>query len=106
MRTLRAYLFPGEAETDPGFREEVDRASVRALRTIGWINLLMPTTGLVVHVLAQWIEPIQHNPVYPWTVLAFLILGGATLSLAEIDGRARAGALADACQWVFVRRRW
>ncbi|MCB1018682.1 MAG: HAMP domain-containing histidine kinase [Acidobacteria bacterium] len=93
LRTLQGYLFPGEAEKDPGFRAEVDRASVRALRTIGWINLLMPTTGLVVHVLAQWIEPIQHNPVYPWAVLAFLMLGGATLALAET-------------QWARTRARW
>ncbi len=82
-QTLWGYLFPGAAERDPGFRGEVDRVSLRALRTIAWINMIMPATGVLVHIAAQLIEPVEHRQVYSWNVLLFLLLGGATLWLSR-----------------------
>ena len=78
-----SYVFPGAAERDPGFRAEIERLSVRALRTIGWINLIMPTIGMLVHMFAQWLEPLDHAQVFVWNVLLFFALGGVTLFIAN-----------------------
>ena len=83
LNTVRSYLAPGAAERDPGFRAEVERLGLRALRTIGWINLIMPATGVLVHVAAQFLEPVAHRTVYSWSVIVFFVLGGTTLLIAR-----------------------
>jgi signal transduction histidine kinase len=93
LEALRDYLFPGEAERDPGFRAEVERLSLRALRTIGWINLIMPATGAIVHVTAQILEPVEHRNVYSWSVALFFLLGGTTLLIARSEWARRRARL-------------
>lgn len=38
-RPWRAYLFPGEAENDPGFLQEVHRIARTGLRVAGWVGI-------------------------------------------------------------------
>lgn len=38
-RPLRAYLFPGDAENDPGFRQEIQRIACTGLRVGGWVGI-------------------------------------------------------------------
>ena len=48
---IRDFLWPQDAETDEGFRAEVDRVARRGLRVIAWIEIVMPLLGLSVLVI-------------------------------------------------------
>ena len=45
--------------------------------------MIMPATGIVVHVAAQLIEPLELRQIYGWNVLLFVLLGGSTLLLVR-----------------------
>jgi len=99
LRRGVGYLFPGEAERDPGFRAEIERLSVRALWAIGYINLVMPMVGFLFHSIVQVFEPDQPRPL--WSLVAFPSIGLLVLATARWSwGRRRARVLA--LLWGFV----
>lgn len=93
------YIFPGEAERDPGFRTEIERLSLRALYAIGCINLVMPMVGFLFHWTLQSIEP--QRPQALWTLAAFPAIGLLVLASSTWPwGRRHARLLA--LLWGFV----
>lgn len=93
LRRGKGYIFPGDAERDPGFRSEVERLSVRALWVIGLTNLVMPVLGLVFHSIVQVIEQVPAPGM--WSVAVFPFMGLAAIAVARTEfGRRRARLLA------------
>ena len=58
---------PAKPQSDPGFRAEIERLSVRAL--IGLTNLVMPLLGFLFHSVVQLIEQIPAPGM--WSVAVF-----------------------------------
>ncbi len=81
MRRGARYIFPGEAERDPGFRAEIERLAVRGLWAIGLITLAMPLVSFVFHAIVQIVEPI--DPPGGWTLAAFPALGLLAMATAR-----------------------
>ncbi len=99
LRRGGGYVFPGDAERDPGFRAEIERLSIRALWAIGFINLVMPIVGFLFHWILQAIEPVQPRAL--WTLGAFPAIGLLALASAKWPwGRRRARLLS--LIWGFV----
>lgn len=54
---LKAFLFPGKAEDDPQFAEEIQRRSVRGLYIIAGVTGFMPVMGVTFHAIMDIFEP-------------------------------------------------
>ncbi|MBI1354305.1 MAG: hypothetical protein GC160_08160 [Acidobacteria bacterium] len=86
-------VFPGAAEKDPAFRAEIDRLSVRALWTIGWINLVVPVVAVLFHSITELVEPQGRRGL--WSLTVFPFVGLLAMSIAKWPwGRSHARALA------------
>lgn len=67
---LKAFLFPGKAEDDPQFAEEIQRRSVRGLYIIAGVTGLLPPMGVLFHIVMDLFEP---QPLPPFAGGAILI---------------------------------
>ncbi len=88
----KAFLLPGDAEQDPGFRRQIDRLGLRGLYIIAGVTAGMPILGYVFHTLADLIEPRYAG--HP----KLLVLGGLLAFAGMIFAAART-------QWVRARGR-
>lgn len=90
---LKGFLFPGKAEKDPGFKEEIRRRSVRGLYIVAGVTAIMPVLGVLFHILADLYDPMPMAS--PLFTIALLALAGATLTAALTSwGRRHARPLA------------
>ena len=93
MGKLRAWILPGEAERDPGFRQEIERLNVRALLIISGVCVIMPSTAILFHGIAELFEPAPRPPGWfvPFTFAVAAIVAG----LSRLDwGRRHARMIA------------
>lgn len=99
LRRSAGYVFPGEAERDPGFRAEIERLSIRGLWVIGIVDLVMPLLGSLFHSLAQMVERVPV-PVR-WTAVVFPIIGILVMASTRWEWSRRHARLL-ALLWGFV----
>lgn len=96
---LREWLFPHAAERDPGFKEEIQRLSVRSLYIIAGVNIGMPAAAYVFHGIADIFEPIYAESPSSLLVHAAMALG--LLCLARVRAVHRwARPIALASGWI------
>ena len=96
LREVQDFLLPTEAERDEGFHAEVERLGRRALRVIGWVEIVMPVIGIAAHV--AFIQQITWFPCPFWPTVLSMLLGVATLKSADAlwaNGHSRLVALAS-----------
>ena len=99
LRSGVGYVFPGEAERDPGFRAEIERLSVRGLWVIGIVDLGMPLLGFLFHAIAQIWDPLPLPGM--WSFYVFVSMGALILVSTRFSWtRRRARPLA--LLWGFV----
>ena len=90
---LKAFLFPGEAEQDPHFKDEIRRRSLLGLYIICGVTAIMPVLGYFLHILANLSKPAQIR--FPIAPLLLLGLGGAMFAVTRTKwGSRRARPLA------------
>lgn len=92
---MAGFLFPGDAEKDPGFREEIRHRSLRGVYIIAGVTAFMPFLSLLVHGLVSLVapEPQTSSP----SKLALLTLAGCALAATRTEqGRRHARPLAFA----------
>lgn len=54
---LAGFLFPGSAEDDPGFREEIRNRSLRGVYIIAGVTAFLPFLSLLLHSFASLVDP-------------------------------------------------
>ena len=95
VSALAEFLFPGKAEEDPGFRDEIRHRSLRGVYILVGVTAFMPFLSLLFHGLANLFEP-EPQTSSP-SRLALLTLAGCTLAAARTArGREHARPLAFA----------
>jgi len=98
---IRGFLMPGGAEEDEGFRAEIERQGRRALRIIGWVEILMPVAGTALYL--AWMPDGRQSVHQFWGALAQVVTGILTLGAARTAwGSERARAIAVASGLVTV----
>jgi len=80
---LRGWLFPHAAERDPGFKDEIQRLSVRSLYIIAAVNVLIPCAAMLFHGIANIFEPLEDRG--PASLLVHAIMAAVLLVLARIE---------------------
>ena len=75
---LKAFFFPGEAERDAGFKDEIRSRSILGLYIIAGVTAIMPVLGYILHVASNLSEPGQIG--FPAAPLLLLGLGGVMFS--------------------------
>jgi signal transduction histidine kinase len=89
------FLFPGDAERDPGFKEEIRQRSLRGVYIIAGVTAFMPFLALLFHGLASLFEPEPQTSSPSRLVL--LTLAGCVLAATRTElGRRHARPLAFA----------
>jgi signal transduction histidine kinase len=90
---LKAFLFPGKAEQDPQFKDEIRRRSVLGLYIICGVTAIMPVLGYLLHIMVNLSEPDRIG--FPVAPLLLLSLGGAMFAATRTKwGLRRARPLA------------
>ncbi len=92
---LAGFLFPGDAEADPGFRNEIRQRSLRGVYILVGVTAFMPFLALLLHGLASLFdpEPQTSSP----SRLVLLALAGCGLAATRTQrGRRHARPLAFA----------
>ena len=78
---IQRYILPGDIESDPGFRREVERLSRIGLQVIGGIELAVSAFMAVVHML---LDPNREMLSIRAEMLGMLLaIGGLTLAAAR-----------------------
>ena len=90
-RPWKAYLFPGDAEQDPGFAEEVHRIARTGLRVAGWVGI---GTALFFYFGRFLIDPETETLLLRTVETAVVVLVSlAVLRAADLEIAARRGRL-------------
>ena len=92
---LVGFLFPGEAERDPGFKEEIRRRSLRGVYILVGVTAFMPFLALLFHGLASLFEP-EPQMSSPSTLVLLTLAGCALAATRTEQGRRHARPLAFA----------
>jgi signal transduction histidine kinase len=78
---IQRYILPGDIESDPGFRREVERLSRIGLQVIGAIQLVVSAFMATVHML---LDPNREMlPIRAEMLALLLAIGGLTLAAAR-----------------------
>ena len=94
-RALAGFLFPGDAEKDPGFRKEIRRRALYGVYILVGVTAFMPFLALLFHSIANLFEP-EPQTSSPSRV-ALLTLAGCVLAATRTErGRRNARPLAFA----------
>jgi len=80
---LVGFLFPGDAERDPGFKEEICHRSLRGVYILVGVTAFMPFLALLFHGLASLFEP-EPQTSSP-SRLALLTLAGCALAATRTE---------------------
>lgn len=92
---LAGFLFPGHAERDPGFKDEIRHRSLVGVYILVGVTAFMPFLALLFHGLASLFEP-EPQTSSP-SRLALLLLAGSVLAATRTErGRRHARPLAFA----------
>lgn len=83
LNRFRGWVFPHAAERDAGFREEVERLSVRSLYIIAAVNIAMPAAGMMFHGIADMFEPIHYGG--PFSLVVHAAMAVCLLLLARVQ---------------------
>ncbi len=67
---LKASLLPGEAESDPAFREELLRLSYKGLSLLGWVEVAVAAVLLVTQAMAAADRPVIRERILQALLLA------------------------------------
>lgn len=81
LREMTNFVWPGAAEKEPGFRNEIERLSRRTLWALGAIEIAM--TVVVILSKTFGLAYPHEGPLRPWTVIACFAQGAALLYLAR-----------------------
>ena len=92
---LVGFLFPGDAERDPGFKEEIRRRSLRGVYILVGVTAFMPFLALLFHGLASLFEP-EPQMSSPSTLVLLTLAGCALAATRTEQGRRHARPLAFA----------
>lgn len=76
---IQRYLLPGEIESDPGFRQEIERLSHIGLYVLGGVEIVVTSFMVLAHVL---LDPNPELLPYRLQLAALLITLGCTTLLA------------------------